>query len=218
MCSAPSVFPAQAEALWDFHPTQSTQGLPTGRLEPTGALGAAVSHTKQAPNSWCTPQPDTVLPHLPPGWAPLLRARDDVPRGAVLGPAPLAHWQDFAAVCSETVILVTEETCRKQHCWWIGSDRALGRGEAGLGEGGALFSPPISPTCEGRWVPAGPGHGSIPSCHGDTGCILRQARASPVQPRMGVPPVSIAAVPGECRAGARFGRWAQGTERWDSAS
>lgn len=51
----------------------------------------------------------------------------------MLGSALLAHWQDFAAVCSEPMVLVTEETCRKQHCWWIGSDGALGGGGGRLG-------------------------------------------------------------------------------------
>lgn len=57
----------------------------------------------------------------------------------------------------------------------------------------------------------GPGDGSIPSCHGDTGCILRQARAALVQSRTGVPPASfLAAVPGEGRAGARLLAWHPG--------
>lgn len=136
-------------------PTQGTQGLPTGRLEAHGC-----------PECSCQPHkigkigsPPAGAPHChrrcsptcPPGWAPLVRARDDVPGGAVPGSALLAHWQDFAAVCSKPAVWVTKETCRKQHCWWTGSDGALGRAEAALGEGGALFSPPISSTCrEGR--------------------------------------------------------------------
>lgn len=78
-----------------------------------------------------------------------------------------------------------------------------------MGEAGALFTPPINSTCEGRWLPVGPGDGSIRGCHGDSGCILRQARASLVQPRRGVPrcvPLP-AAVLGESRAGARVLAW-----------
>lgn len=67
----------------------------------------------------------------------------------------------------------------------------------------------------------GPGDGSIPSCHGDTGCILRQARASLVRYCTDVPPLPrpslLAAVPGVCRVVLGFWRCTLGTERWDSA-
>lgn len=54
---------------------------------------------------------------------------DDVPRGAVLGSALLAHWQDFAAVCSQPVVLVTEESLQKAALPvdWV----KLGSGEGG---------------------------------------------------------------------------------------
>lgn len=137
MCSAPSLFLAQAEALWGCVPHLSLHRAPKDSLQvgwkPMGALRAAVSHIKQAPHQLLHPTARDSAPLSAPR-APLLRARDDVPQGAALGSALLAHWQDFAAVCSEPVVLVTEETCRKQHCWWTGLDRALGRGEAGLGK------------------------------------------------------------------------------------
>lgn len=67
------------------------------REERVGLVGAP-SHLGCAPHEPPTAQGDA--PTSPPlGQAP--RGRSLPPTGAVPGSAPLAHWQDFAAVCSE---------------------------------------------------------------------------------------------------------------------
>lgn len=45
--------------------------------------------------------------------------------------------------------------------------------------GDALSPTPESTTRGGGLLPVGPGDGSIPSCHSDTGCILRHHEWSP---------------------------------------
>lgn len=120
-------------------------------------------------------------PTSPPlGQAP--RGRSLPPTGAVPGSASLAHWQDFAAVCSEPR--------------FEGAMRAallLGRVSPGRwGGGDAPHSPPQKKKCD---VEGAACAGSIPSCHGDAGCILGQSIAGSC---VGAPTFLPAAVTAGC--------------------
>lgn len=62
------------------------------------------------------------------------------------GSALLTHWQDFAAVCSELSVLVTEESSAAGR---LGQMGLWGWGRLGWVEGDALSSSPVSTTWRG---------------------------------------------------------------------
>lgn len=71
MCSAPSVFSAQAEGPWDcvphLTPHRAPKDSPQVGWKPTGALSAALSHTKWAPHQLVHPTATHGAAPLPPG-------------------------------------------------------------------------------------------------------------------------------------------------------
>lgn len=146
--------------------------------------GAGRSGGRTEPPGLCPPRAPHCAgrcSHITPlGQAP--RGRSLPPTGAVPGSAPLAHWQDFAAVCSEPR--------------FGGAMRAallLGRVSPGRrGGGDAPHSPPQKKKCD---VEGAACAGSIPSCHGDAGCILGQSIAGSC---VGAPTFLPAAVTAGC--------------------
>lgn len=77
------------------------QALPVLCIWAQGGAGRSAGRTE--PPGLCPPRaphcPGRCSHITPPGQAPWGRSLP--PTGAVPGSAPLAHWQDFAAVCSE---------------------------------------------------------------------------------------------------------------------
>lgn len=158
--------------------------LGTGRSRAAGRSGGCTepttSHLGCAPHM--PPHCQGRCSHItPPGQAP--PGRSLPPTGAVPGSAPLTHWQDFAAVCSEPAVWVSDE-----------SSAAAGQGQPGaLGWGRcSAHTPPPPNKCDVEGAACG---GSIPSCHGDAGCILGQSIAGSC---VGAPTFLPAAVTGGC--------------------